>query len=358
MSLRSVARLTAFALLYSACQHPSDPPKTTAASPEAPKDEGERRAYAVGASRIGTPAPALTLKTIDGKAIDLAKLYGKKPIYLKFWATWCIPCRAQMPGFERTYQTLGDQIEVISVNAGLDDDEASVRAFREQFGLHMPTVVDDGRLAAALDLRVTPQHVLIGRDARIAYVGHLDGDQLAQAIQKALAAPAPSGPVTTEAKPARAAFQPGDVVDGLEARTIDGATVRIGPSTTGRPRAVILFLTWCESYQGFQNNQPRTPEACRRIRTELEPLIAKGDIDWLGVASGPWTTADDVTEYKTTYHVNYPLVFDEDGAVFRAFAVRQTPTIALLDPRGRLVGLLGPDDHDLTAAVQALAAQR
>ena len=77
MSPTSVARqcLAAIALLCGACQRPSEPPKATAATPEAPKDEGERRADIVGASRIGTPAPALTLKTIDGQTIDLAKLY-------------------------------------------------------------------------------------------------------------------------------------------------------------------------------------------------------------------------------------------------------------------------------------------
>lgn len=180
----------AIALLGSACQHPAAPPTkaaAVAATPPEPKDEGEQRADAVGARRIGLSAPAFMLKTIDGQTIDLAKLYGAKPVYLKFWATWCIPCRAQMPGFERTFETLGDRIQVISVNAGLDDDVASVRAFRETFGLKMPMVIDDGRLAAALDLQVTPQHVLIGRDARIAYVGHLDGDRLAGAIQKVLA---------------------------------------------------------------------------------------------------------------------------------------------------------------------------
>jgi thiol-disulfide isomerase/thioredoxin len=350
--------LAALAVLCGACQHRDPPPKTAAASSDDPQDEGERRADMVGATRLGTPGPVLTLKTIDGQTIDLAQLYGKKPVYLKFWATWCIPCRAQMPGFERTYETLGDQIEVISVNAGLDDDEASVRAFRDRFGLHMPTVVDNGELAAALDLRVTPQHILIGRDARIAYVGHLDGDRLQKAIQKVLAAPAPDVPAAGQTTAPRAAFRPGDLVDGLAAKTTDGTQVQIGPSRDGRPRAVVLFLPWCESYDGFKNNQPQTPAACRRIREQLGPLVARGDVDWLGIAGGPWTDADEVTEYKTTMKTKFPLVFDADGAQFRAFGVHRTPTIALLDPSGRLVRLLGPDDHDLAEAVQALAGRR
>src|SRR5690606_7879728 len=58
-------------------------------------DEGERRARTAGASLIGRPGPVAVLETIDGTKIDLAELYGKKPVYLKFWATWCVPCRQQ-----------------------------------------------------------------------------------------------------------------------------------------------------------------------------------------------------------------------------------------------------------------------
>ena len=349
--------IPALALAWSAC-HPQSPPPPSAAAAKPPTDEGERRADLVGAHRIGMPGPELVLKTIDGQTIDLAKLYGDKPVYLKFWATWCIPCRAQMPAFERTYEALGDKIQVISVNAGLDDDEASVRAFRDERGLRMPTVVDDGRLAAALDLQVTPQHVLIGRDARIAYVGHLDGERLDRAIQQVIAAPAPAHAAAGQAMAMRAAFRPGDVVQGLEATTLDGTVVPVGPLGNGRPRAVMLFSAFCETYDGIKNNLPQKRETCRRIREQLAPLVAAGEVDWLGVAHNLWTTPEDVAEYKATTHTEFPLAFDSDGALFRAFGVHQMPTIALIGADGRLVRMVGPDDRDLAEAVHALAARR
>ena len=81
--------------------------KDKAASADAKVDEsGQGRAQAAGRPLIGLAGPDLALKTIDGKTIDLAKLYGRKPVYLKFWATWCVPCREQMPGFEHDYETL------------------------------------------------------------------------------------------------------------------------------------------------------------------------------------------------------------------------------------------------------------
>src|SRR5689334_17999061 len=127
---------------------------------KAPEDVAET----AGAPLIGKYAPSITLKTVDGKLIDLAKIYGKKPVYLKFWATWCVPCRQQMPHFENVERTLGNDIQVIALDAGFNETEQAVLDYRQTMGLTMPIVIDDGRLADALNLRVTPQHIVIGRD--------------------------------------------------------------------------------------------------------------------------------------------------------------------------------------------------
>ena len=128
---------------------------------------GASRAKLAGKALIGQPGPAAILQTIDGQRIDLASYYGKKPVYLKFWATWCVPCREQMPAFEKAFQQYGDKLAVVAVNAGYSDTETEVKSYRAQHGLHMPIVIDDGSLAASLNLRVTPQHIVIGRDGRI-----------------------------------------------------------------------------------------------------------------------------------------------------------------------------------------------
>lgn len=355
-STSALATLAALALGSSACQPPRNPQPRAAAVKPAPDDEpdpGELRAAAVAAHAIGAPGPAIALTTIDGDTIDLATLYGTRPVYLKFWATWCIPCREQMPGFERIYETLGDRIAVIAVDAGLDDDAGAVRAFRERHGLRMPIVVDDGRLAAALDLQVTPQHVLIGRDARIAYVGHLDGEPLDRAIQAVLARPAATGPIAGQAVAIRAALRPGDLVQGLTATTIDGAAVPLGTSSSGRPRGLVLFSSWCESY--LKDSRPETSQSCRRVRAAVDALAASGEVDWLAIAHGLWTSREDVARYRATTGTRIPLALDADGALFRAFGVHRMPTVVLLDPDGRVARVLGPDDRDLAGAVRALA---
>jgi peroxiredoxin len=266
-----------------------------------------------------------------------------------------VPCREQTPRFERIYEAVGDRMHVIAVNYGLNDDEAAVRAFREHYGLRMPIVIDDGKLAAALDLRVTVQHVVIGRDARLVYVDYRDGAELDEALQKVLSEPAPSGAATGRQVASRPALRPGDLVQGLVATALDGTAVPVGRSRDGRPRAVMLFSTWFESY--LETSRPKDSQACRRIREEVDRLVGTGGIEWLGIAGGAWQTMEDLAEYRTTTHTKLPLALDADGTVFTAFGVRKLPMIALVDADGRLVRVLGPDDRDLAEAVRALAAK-
>lgn len=328
---------------------PGDALEVRPAVETAQDDDGEQRAVAAGAGLIGRPAPAITLTTIDGQAIDLARLVGRKPVYLKFWATWCVPCRAQMPGFAEIHAKMADRIEVIAVNTGFTDDEASVRAFRQELGLQMPIVIDDGRLAEAFNLRVTPQHVLIGRDGRIAHVGHLADARLDEALRAALAddgqAPAASLAATRpEARP----LAPGDLVRDLSLTT-GGETVSLGG--VGKPSALVFFAPWCESY--LAESRPVTATACRRVREQVESLAAKSDVHWLGVSSNLWTSEHELNEYRTTTGTRLPLALDTSGAVFRAFGVREIPAVAVLDAAGRLVRVLGPQDQDLAAALAA-----
>lgn len=316
-------------------------------------DEGERRAQHAGASLIGNPAPAAVLETIDGERIDLSQLYGKKPVYLKFWATWCVPCRQQMPGFEEVQQTLGDDIQIIAVNTGFSDDIESVRAYREELGLSMPIVVDDGSLAAALNLRVTPQHVLIGRDGRIAHVGHLDDPQLHAALNriKAVGETTVAAAANDVADKARR-FNAGDQVEGLQLTTLDGATVSLD-QTNGKPRALVFFAPWCEPY--LAESRPQTSQACQRVRQDVDKLAAQSGVDWLGISSGLWTSKEDLQDYKTSTDTRLPLALDEDDALFRAFGVRDIPSVVLLDAQGRVARVLAPQDARLAEALNAIA---
>ena len=313
--------------------------------------EGEQRAKSAGSPLIGQAAPAVTLTTLDGKQIDLAQLYGKKPVYLKFWATWCVPCRQQMPGFEAIKQKLGDQLEVIAVNTGFSDDAEAIRAYRKAQGLTMPIAIDDGTLATALNLRVTPQHVVIGRDGKIMHVGHLDDQALHTALQQAISEKAQ--PVAPAAGASAApTFTVGDKVSHLGITLLNGRPMDFAAANQ-KPRAIVFFAPWCESY--LAESRPQTAKSCQFVREEAEKLMAsEKHVEWVGVSSGLWVSQADLQEYQKSGGSSLPLALNEDDSLFRAFGIRDIPSVVLLDSQNRVARILGPQDRQLADAIKNL----
>lgn len=312
-------------------------------------DPGQKHAHAAGQGLIGQPAPVMSLTTIDGKTIDLGALYGKKPVYLKFWATWCVPCREQMPHFTQTYATLEEDFAVIAVNTGFNETNEAIEAYTREHGLHMPVVIDDGRLADAFNLRVTPQHVVIGRDGRIQYVGHLADARLEQALQRAASQPA-GRQRSDQPEIIAQVRRVGDTVPPVPIKTVDGVRSTIGGANNGQPTALVFLSPWCESY--LAESRPAVSQACRRVRERVDMLAGRGGVRWLGIASRLWATEEDVRDYGREYRVAMPLVYDDSGTLFRAFAVTQVPTVIFLDGKGRIVSRLEANDADIEDALK------
>ncbi|MCZ7591707.1 MAG: TlpA family protein disulfide reductase [Kiritimatiellae bacterium] len=299
---------------------------------------------------IGDPAPLMRVTTIDGETIDFGNLYGKKPVYLKFWATWCIPCRQQMPSFQKTYERLGDDVQFVAVNLGLADDERSVQIMREKYGLTMPITIDkDGRLARLFHVVATPQHILVGRDGRFAYFGHADNEPLEAALTAAIeqtnietvAAAMPEDVKT---------YAVGDRPENLSVITLDGTEIAIGGKRPGRILAVNFFSSWCEWY--LEDTRPMTSKACARVREAIESLADKNSVvDWVGISSGPWATEQDLRDYRETNGVTIPLALDRSGKLFEAFGVRDIPTVVLFDEDGRILRVVLPEQTDLIQAI-------
>lgn len=136
---------------------------------------------------VHSTAATFSLQDVDGKPLDLASHRGKV-VLLDFWATWCVPCRAEIPHFvefQNKYASQGFQVIGIS----MDDGPDPVHGFYKDFKMNYPVAMGTTQLAESyggiLGLPVT---FLIGRDGRIAakYVGLTEADVVQKEIESLL----------------------------------------------------------------------------------------------------------------------------------------------------------------------------
>ena len=123
----------------------------------------------------GGMTPALALRDVDGRAYRLEDYRGKV-VLVNFWATWCEPCRDEMPSMQRLRDSLaGRPFEVLAVNLG--EPPSRIRAFLEKVPLEFPVLLDgDTATAKAWKARILPASFVVGPDGAIRYshLGELD----------------------------------------------------------------------------------------------------------------------------------------------------------------------------------------
>jgi thiol-disulfide isomerase/thioredoxin len=139
-------------------------------------------------------APSLALSDLDGKAWSLAALKGR-PVLLNFWASWCEPCRAEMPSLE-LLQTRHEEAGLVILSVNYQEPPPTIRHFLETLPFSLPILLDhDGDAASAWTQRVFPTTVLIDRTGRprSSVIGELDWmGGAARSMLEPLLAPATS----------------------------------------------------------------------------------------------------------------------------------------------------------------------
>ena len=113
-------------------------------------------------------APNFTAETIEGSEITLKELRGK-PIILNFWASWCPPCRAEMPAFQQAWTEFGDSdLLILAVHTTYQDSLQDAESFVQEYKLEFPILLDvTGRASASYQIHSLPTTFLIDRQGII-----------------------------------------------------------------------------------------------------------------------------------------------------------------------------------------------
>lgn len=110
-------------------------------------------------------APDFKLEDINGKAFQLSRHKGKI-ILLNFWATWCMPCREEMPSFEKLWKKLGPR-GLLVVAISVDISRKDIKSFVRKYHISYPILIDNkGEIRKLYEIRVLPTTYIIGRDGK------------------------------------------------------------------------------------------------------------------------------------------------------------------------------------------------
>ncbi|MGB2962614.1 MAG: TlpA disulfide reductase family protein [Anaerolineales bacterium] len=113
-------------------------------------------------------APGFQLKTIDGKDLSLADLRGA-PVILNFWASWCPPCRAEMPAFQRVFEDYSsNDLTIVAINSTFQDSLTEVSGFVNDNSLTFPILLDTtGSVSKSYNLHSLPTTFFINSQGLI-----------------------------------------------------------------------------------------------------------------------------------------------------------------------------------------------
>jgi len=136
---------------------------------------------------VGDRAPDFKLKGLDGKAHDLSDYRGK-PAWINFWASWCPPCREEMPRIEGLYRQHESEGLVV-LGVATSDSDAAIRGFVGEVGVTYPILLDpDGQVAGTYGAVALPVSFWLDRDGIIRdwIIGEAPPDLMASAVERIL----------------------------------------------------------------------------------------------------------------------------------------------------------------------------
>lgn len=178
--------LTACQQAAPAAPAPTDAPAPTAA-PAATENAALAATHAPDGAAAAFPSTDFTMYKPDGTPLKLSDLAGQ-PIVLNFWATWCPPCRAELPDFQAAYETYGDRVTFVMLN--VSESIETAQAFFAENGYTFPLYADlDDDASNAYGVTGIPTTIMYDAAGNIldSHIGMIDGNTLTEGINKLLA---------------------------------------------------------------------------------------------------------------------------------------------------------------------------
>ncbi len=251
----------------------------------------------------------LPISTLSSDSFTLGNYLNKQPIYLKFWASWCQPCREEMPHLQRTFEKHGDSIKIVAVNIGINENMEAIKSTIQEFGLTLPIAIDSsGKLSKAFNMIGTPYHILIDKSGNVVHHGHKASEELDLKLtqlsdQKMTNLPrAPLQQTTT---------QPLDL-----------------GRHTNKISALFFLSTWCDWY--LKDSRPTMSANCANAQKLVNTLyVDNPQLHWRGIVSRLWTEDKELDAYKEKYQIKHPLSIDTSGDAFLEHSIKSLPTLIL-----------------------------
>jgi thiol-disulfide isomerase/thioredoxin len=121
---------------------------------------------------VGDKAPIVTVHDLDGNAVDLGQWIGKKPVFLEFWATWCMSCAELLPTVKAAAGRYGNKVEFLGLNVTVNQTPAGVRRYLEtERPPYRPLWDEGGNGTKAYKVPATSYVVIIDAKGTVVYTG-------------------------------------------------------------------------------------------------------------------------------------------------------------------------------------------
>lgn len=138
---------------------------------------------------VGYEAPSFQLKSFGGELISYPEDLLGQPVLINFWASWCPPCRAEMPDLVEVSKLYGDQLAFIGINVTSQDGLSQGKQFIEEFAMNYPNLVDkDGSVSRRYQVPPIPTTLVIDAGGTIVYrkMGGMTKTELVTAVKLGL----------------------------------------------------------------------------------------------------------------------------------------------------------------------------